>query len=64
MPILTQKRYPYTGNLNPETSGDRKNAFLHCGDVLGVVAVLLLECTTPAVHQLQTLLVICWTNLH
>ena len=30
----------YTGNLNSETPGDRKNVFLHCGDVLGVVDVL------------------------
>jgi len=32
--ILIQKRHPYPGNLNRETSGDSKNAFLHCGDVL------------------------------
>ena len=32
--ILIQKRHPYTENLNSETSGDSKNAFLHCGDVL------------------------------
>ncbi len=32
--ILIQKRHPYTGNLNSETSGDSKNTFLHCGDVL------------------------------
>ncbi len=31
---LVQKRRPYTGNLNSETSGDSKNAFLHCGNVL------------------------------
>ncbi len=31
--ISIQKRHPYTGNLNSETSGDSKNAFLHCGDV-------------------------------
>ncbi len=31
--ILIQKRYPYTGNLNSETPGESKNAFLHCGDV-------------------------------
>ena len=31
--ILIQKRHPYTGNLNSETSGDSKNTFLHCGDV-------------------------------
>ena len=35
-PILIQKRHPYTGNLNSETSGDSKNGFLHCGDVLAV----------------------------
>ncbi len=33
--ILIQKRHPYTGNLNSETLGDSKNAFLHWGDVLG-----------------------------
>ena len=32
--ILVQKRHPYTGNLNRETSGDNKNAFPHWGDVL------------------------------
>jgi len=32
--ISIQKRHPYTGNLNSETSGDSKNAFLHCGDAL------------------------------
>ena len=31
--FLILKR-PYTGNVNREMSGDRKNAFLHCGDVL------------------------------
>ena len=35
MSIAIQKRHPYTGNVNSETSGDSKNAFLHCGDVLG-----------------------------
>ena len=30
--ISIQKRHPYTGNLNVKLSGDRKNAFLHCGD--------------------------------
>ena len=30
--ILIQKRHPYTGNLNRETSGDSKNAFLHFAD--------------------------------
>ncbi len=34
--ILIQKRHPYTGKLNSETSGDSRNAFLPCGDVSGV----------------------------
>ncbi len=34
--ILIQKRHPYTGNLNSETPGDSKNAFLHWGDVLAL----------------------------
>ncbi len=33
--IFIQKRHPYTGNLNPKTSGDSKNTFLHCANVLG-----------------------------
>ncbi len=41
--ILIQKRHPYTGNLNSETSGDSKNACLHWGDVLGVRATYLLQ---------------------
>ncbi len=36
-PSLIQKRHPCTGNLTSETSGDRKTALLHCGDVLGHV---------------------------
>jgi len=32
---FTQKRHPYTGNNNSETSGDDNDAFLHCGDVSG-----------------------------
>ena len=36
MSMSIQKRHPYTGILNSETSGDSKNAFLHCGDVLGI----------------------------
>ena len=31
---LIQKRHPYTRNLNSETPGDSKNAFLHWGDIL------------------------------
>jgi len=34
--ISIQKRHPYTGNLNLETSGDSKNAFLHCQDLVGL----------------------------
>jgi len=37
--ILIQKCHQYTGNLNSETSGDSKNAFLYCGGVLGVPVV-------------------------
>jgi len=33
MSIFVQKCHPYTENLNSETPGDSKNAFLHCGDV-------------------------------
>ena len=32
--ILIQKCHPYTGNLNRERSGDSKNVFLRCGNVL------------------------------
>jgi len=32
-PVLIQKRYPYTGNLNSKMSGDSKNTFFHCGDL-------------------------------
>jgi len=35
--VSIQKRYPYTGNLNSESPGDSKNAFLHWGDVLADV---------------------------
>jgi len=31
--ITIQKHHLYTGNVNSEMSGDRINAFLHCGDV-------------------------------
>jgi len=34
--ILIQKCHPYTGNLNSETLGDSKNAFLHWGNALGL----------------------------
>ncbi len=32
--VLIQKRHPYPEHLNSEPSGDSRNAFLHCGDVL------------------------------
>ncbi len=31
---LIQKHHPYTRNLNSDTPGDSKNAFLCLGDVL------------------------------
>ena len=34
--ILIEKRHSHTRILKSETSGDSKNAFLHCGDVVGV----------------------------
>ncbi len=33
--VSIQKCHTYTSNLNSETPADSKNAFLHCGDVLG-----------------------------
>ncbi len=39
--ILFQKRQSYTTNVNSETPGNNKNAFLHCGDVLGFHSALL-----------------------
>jgi len=42
--ILTQKHHPCTGSLNSKTSGDSKNAFLHCGDVLGTCRVYASRC--------------------
>ncbi len=36
-PVLIQKRHPYTGNLFREMSGDNRNVFLHCEDVLGQI---------------------------
>ncbi len=37
--MLIQKCHPYTGNLNSETPGDSKNAFLHWGNVLDLLIV-------------------------
>lgn len=42
--ILIKKRHSYTGNLNSETPGDSKNAFLHWGDVLGQTSITLTHC--------------------
>ncbi len=39
--ISVQKRHPCTRNLNRETPGDSKNAFLHWGDVLGTLSFAL-----------------------
>ena len=36
MSILIQKRPCYSGNLNSETPGDSKNAYLHWEDVVGI----------------------------
>ena len=41
--IFVQKRHPYTANLNSEMSGDSKNVFLHCGDVIGASASSLMS---------------------
>ncbi len=35
--ILIQKRHPYSGYVNSEASGDRRNDFLRYVNVLGVV---------------------------
>ena len=36
---IDKKHLSYTGILNRETSGDSKNAFLHCGDVLALFCI-------------------------
>ena len=48
--VSIQKRHPYTGNLNSETSGDSKNACLHCGDVLAL-STCFMPATGGAVMQ-------------
>ncbi len=58
MSILLQKCHFYAGNVNLDKSGDSKNAFLHCGDVLGLYALLLLfvltcECLTLAIAYMS-----------
>ncbi len=35
MSVYLQKCHPSTRNLNSQTPGDSKNAFLHCGHILG-----------------------------
>ncbi len=45
MSIVIQKRHLYTGNVNSETPGDSRNAFLHWGDVLDALHV------SDVVHQ-------------
>ena len=45
--IFIQKHHPYTGNLNSETLGDSKNAFLHWGDGFG--AQIALSCRANTV---------------
>ena len=39
--VFIQKRHPHIGNLNSETCGDSKNAFLHCGDAAQVEPFLV-----------------------
>jgi len=34
--FMYQKRHPYSGNVNSETSADSKNVFVDCGDDLGL----------------------------
>ncbi len=46
--FILQKCHPYTGSLISETSGDSKNAFLHCGDV----SALLNPETTTLIQKL------------
>ena len=40
---LIQKCHPYTGNLNRETSGDSKDVFLHCGDVVAITHAVCVQ---------------------
>ena len=39
IPQLLLNCHLYTASLNSDTSGDSKNALLHCGDVLGLCVV-------------------------
>ena len=51
--VLIQKRHSYTRSLNLETSGDRINVFLHCGDVLVLFyPMALAACMFHAVGKL------------
>ena len=51
-PILIQKRHPYTGDLNPEMSGDNTNAFLHCRDFSGIITTVDIN---PTLRNLATI---------
>ena len=59
MSSLIQKHCYYTDNLNSDTSGDSKNAFLHCADVTAIVELNTPErCMPPgriAAHLCRTL---------
>ncbi len=48
---LIQKRHPYAGIINSETSGDSKNAFLHCGDAVGVIRGANRRCRGNNIHS-------------
>ena len=50
--MSSQKRRPYTGFLNRETSGDNENTFLHCGDGLEVPPACF--CCTPHTSVLSS----------
>jgi len=57
--ISIQKRHPYTGNLNSETSGDSKNTSLLCGNVIELGTAATTSCgimkQTPAGKMKQEL---------
>jgi hypothetical protein len=50
-PETSTARHPYTGNLNAETSGDSKDAFLHCGDVLRLDALAAKRASQSQMHN-------------
>ncbi len=51
--VLIQRRHPYTGNVNSETSGDSRNALLHCGDVIRRSSEQCMTCSWSC-RQTQT----------